>query len=177
MERSSIPTREAGGLYEGLSDLDKKNFWALESFTTYYIPLLEFPDARRAQYHLRVNAIAWYRYDQWQRNVFAPFFQFNQYDSGWQSKWTQSEVRPLPFAFIFFRARAGTGVWPYFFLRPFPGGEFSYGTGYPNVVFWVRGEHFYKDGNSTNPLPVPFGYSRAYNDCNLSQWGWFWETP
>ena len=180
LERSSVPTREAGGFYEAFSAAEKKNFWLLESFTTYFVPLVEFPDVSKSQYHLRVNAIAWWRLTNagtLDPQPGAPDFVYSTYESGWQSKWTLSQLRPLPFAYIFFRARAGGGSWPYFFQRPFAPGFATFGGDVTSVAFKIRGEHWYKDGNNSNPLPVSIGYSRATNDCNFQNWGWFWETP
>lgn len=179
MDRSGIPTPEAGSYYERLSSAQKKTHWLFESFTTYYAPLLNILDATQTLYHLRVNAATWYRVVDPGKPMYfiSGYYKHKQYESGWQSKWAQSPL-PAPMNLIFFRARAGGGEWPYFYHPPFNDDRFTYGQGFPSVSFTIKGEHWYKNGLVfDNSQPVFLGYTRATDDCNLTKWGFFWETP
>jgi hypothetical protein len=133
-------------------DLAPKTYWSLESFTTDFVPNVQFPDVRRARNWLWATMRAW-------RSGYSPeylafigqppqtlppsyFVPYLEIHSGWMVKWTTSEL-PFPVDYIFFRARAGTGSWPSFFNNA------GYASGYGDSwTFRVQGFHFSFDNGA-----------------------------
>jgi hypothetical protein len=155
-----------------------KAYWVLESFTTDYMPAVQFPDVRKTRNWLWVTMRAWrsaYSPEilaglRWDPTTLAPSY-FSSYmtvDSGWMVKWTASEI-PFPGDYIYFRARAGNGGFPNFFQY------LGYEDGYSDSwTVRVVGYHYFADSN--NPVIQTAGVSVITNNCDILNWGFYGEN-
>jgi len=158
-------------------DAAPKAYWSLESFTTDFVPDVQFPDVRRARNWLWATMRSWrsgYSPEtlatlSWPPQTLPPsyFAPYLEYHSGWVVKWTTSDL-PFP-NYIWFRARAGTGTFPNFFHNA------GYVNGYGDSwTFRVQGLHYSFD--SVNRVMNAQPPTQITNNCDLNNWGWYGEN-
>jgi hypothetical protein len=165
------------GLFSYGYDVFPRTYWSLESFTTDFVPDVQFPDVRRARNWLWVTNNSW-------RSGYSPeffaaygwnpatvpstyFVAYAQFNSGWLVKWTTSDL-PLP-NYIFFRARAGTGSFPSFFANM--GSANGYGDSWS---FRVQGKHYAYDSVASSFIDL--GTTQITNNCDIGNWGFYGEN-
>jgi hypothetical protein len=143
-----------------------KNWWLMESFTTDYSPENSPTNPQYARYWLWATAEVFLANAPAESSP-TNYHAYRQYHSYWAAKYGDNELMQDPRIGIlsalrlvqFWRARAGTGNYPLFFVKAV------------DSTFKVKGHHFFLDTNNVQLYDI--GLTTA-TGCQFDKWG-FWD--